>query len=147
MNTLPLILGAGVVFLVLNKPSSNSSSKAIPKIKPKRVGRKDSEVEESDYWTEDTELNVANQIKYEITKYKNKDLCSDEEKIVNGIKTFIANPNALKIVKTVITNLWKTSNIKESMLPPKENAPAWLFDVWTRVNNIYFEIVCGFTRS
>lgn len=164
METLPLILGAGVAILLLNKNKTSSSSSSSPKEatlgkidlnKPKEVGLlelncfetqfKDKDGNCKFFWIDgETDDRVNKELDTLLVKYKDlswDDMCADR-KVKTGSIEFLPNSNGLKIVKKVITNLWKPV-ITDKMLPPTAKSKDYVKTIWKRVNSIYFSKVCG----
>lgn len=164
METLPLILGAGVAILLLNKNKTSSSSSSSPKEatlgkidlnKPKEASLlelncletqfKDKDGNCKFFWIDgQTDDRVKKELDILLLDYKDQSwdkMCADKS-IKTGTVEYLPNDNGLKIVKKVITSLWSPV-ITNKMLPPNAKSPDFIKTIWKRVNSIYFAKVCG----
>lgn len=103
----------------------------------------------TDFWIPgQTDEDVKHQILEEAAKFYNKpdlgnayvgELCEDKWQGNDIEGTWIANPNQMAIIKTVIFKMW---DIPMNLLPPKKTDPAWLHTIWNNVINLYSEVIC-----
>lgn len=165
MDTLPLIIGAGIAIFAFSKSSNSSKSSSskgegeveikkglidVSKIPPKQImfpcttlQYRNNKGECVDFWIDGvTDEKVSKELDSLIdSKYKGLSwdkLCSDSKKDFE----FVPNSNALAITKQVILTLWKPL-VKASMLPPNKDSFEYVKTIWKKVTDIYFKKVCG----
>lgn len=153
MNSLPLIAGAAIGFLLLSNKSSSTNKGSeekplnlygkTPEFNCLETQFKDKNGKCQFFWIDGE---TDNRVKQEFdaivkNKYKNKslnDLC-DDQKVKFDI---LPNPNSLEIIKLTIINLWKPA-ITSKMLPPTSKSPEYVKVIWKKVTDLYFSKVCG----
>jgi hypothetical protein len=176
MDSLPLIAAVGLAFLFLNKKSSSSNSTDSKKSDKKNntgiinvgdinynTGSDGSKLQfkcnEYQYLKKDGTCETFwkdgitdNQVFKEIDRVKTlyfpgkptwDSMCADKKVDFE----LLPNPNAQKIIKQVIFDVWKSSGVKVNMLPPTKKSPEWIKIVWKKVTAIYFDKVCGLDQT
>ena len=169
MGLLPVILGAGLLFMLSGDKKSSSkksdekdggvvdASGLLVKPKPDRKGRPTCEPNEyynsktgdcEKFWIDgETDVLVLEAIKEEIEKLSDQTWsgkCEDQKQGEFGDPA--TNQNVINVMKNVVYDLWEGAIPKES-LPPTAKSPDWVKELWKRVGTIYYWEICGIKKS